>query len=55
MTVYETIVNSIGPSVEAFLDEKMLILFGDNAPAELADYCLLINVNPVEEIGRAHV
>jgi glucitol/sorbitol PTS system EIIA component len=48
MTVYETIVNRIGPSVEAFLDEKMLILFGDNAPAELADYCLLINVNPVE-------
>lgn len=54
MTVYETIINKIGSSVEAFMDEKMLILFGDNAPAELADYCLLINVNPVEgeiEVG----
>lgn len=48
MTVYQTIINKMGSSVEAFLDEKMLILFGENAPAELADYCLLIDVNATE-------
>lgn len=35
---YETVVNKIGESVSAFLGDKMLILFGENAPAELADY-----------------
>ncbi|HWO98523.1 MAG TPA: PTS glucitol/sorbitol transporter subunit IIA [Bacillus sp. (in: firmicutes)] len=47
-TVYQTTIKNIGPSVSDFLEEKMFILFGDNAPAELADYCLLINVNEVE-------
>jgi glucitol/sorbitol PTS system EIIA component len=45
---YETKVNKIGPSVAEFLGEKMLILFGENAPAELAEYCLLIDVTGVE-------
>ena len=47
-TKYKTQINKIGPSVEDFLGEKMLILFGENAPAELAEYCLLIDVNNVE-------
>lgn len=47
-TKYYTQINEIGPLVEAFLGEKMLILFGENAPAELAEYCLLIDVNNVE-------
>ncbi len=47
-TVYQTTINKIGSSVSDFLGEKMFILFGDNAPAELADYCLLINVNEIE-------
>ena len=53
-TKFDTQINNIGPSVTAFLDEKMLILFGENAPAELAEYCLLINVKDVEgdiEVG----
>ncbi|MFK4997905.1 PTS glucitol/sorbitol transporter subunit IIA [Bacillus sp. N9] len=45
---YETRINKIGPSVADFFGEKMLILFGDNAPAELAEYCVLIDVNDVE-------
>ena len=45
---YETKINKIGPSVKEFLGEKMLILFGDNAPAELAEYCLLIDITDVE-------
>lgn len=47
-TKFVTKINKIGPSVADFLGEKMLILFGDNAPAELAEYCLLIDVNNVE-------
>ncbi|MBF0706049.1 PTS glucitol/sorbitol transporter subunit IIA [Alkalihalobacillus hwajinpoensis] len=55
MTIkYETKINNIGSSVKAFLGDKMLILFGENAPAELADFCLSITVNEVEnkiEVG----
>jgi PTS system glucitol/sorbitol-specific IIA component len=47
-TKYSTTINNIGPSVSDFLGEKMLILFGENAPAELAEYCLLIDVKEVE-------
>lgn len=59
MSIYETTINKIGESVEAFLGEKMLILFGDNAPAELADYCLLIEMNqvngPIKSGGLLHI
>ncbi|WP_299092264.1 PTS glucitol/sorbitol transporter subunit IIA [uncultured Metabacillus sp.] len=48
-TKYKTQINKIGPSIEDFLGEKMLILFGENAPAELAEYCLLIDVHHVED------
>jgi glucitol/sorbitol PTS system EIIA component len=48
-TKFDTQINNIGPSVTDFLGEKMLILFGENAPAELAEYCLLINVKNVED------
>ncbi|MDN6408840.1 MAG: PTS glucitol/sorbitol transporter subunit IIA, partial [Tetragenococcus halophilus] len=32
MTVFETEIISIGSEAELFKDEKMLILFGKNAP-----------------------
>ncbi|RBW68508.1 PTS glucitol/sorbitol transporter subunit IIA [Bacillus taeanensis] len=55
-TIYQTKINKIGSSVSDFLGEKMFILFGDNAPAELSDYCLLINVNEIEgEIEQGDV
>lgn len=44
-TIYETKVNGLGDLVEAFLGEKMLILFKDNAPDELKDYCVLHEEN----------
>ncbi|KKI92370.1 PTS sorbitol transporter subunit IIA [Bacillus sp. SA1-12] len=47
-TKYKTHINKIGPSIADFLGEKMLILFGDNAPAELAEYCLLIDIKNLE-------
>lgn len=40
-TIYETKVKELGSLVEAFLSEKMLILFKVNAPEELRDYCVL--------------
>ena len=50
---YETKINNIGSSVEAILEEKMLILFGEDAPADLADFCLSITVNEVENEIKA--
>lgn len=48
-TIYETQINNVGSAVSDFLGEKMLILFGENAPLELADYCLSITVNEIKE------
>ncbi|AMY05974.1 PTS sorbitol transporter subunit IIA [Staphylococcus condimenti] len=47
--MYQTEVINLGQDANAFAEEKMVILFGSNAPAELEDYCYIINVNPVEE------
>lgn len=47
MTIYSTTVSNIGSEAELFKEEQMIILFGENAPAELADYCYNIQVNPL--------
>ena len=39
MSVFTTKVQSIGPEAELFKEEKMVILFGKDAPDALADYC----------------
>lgn len=46
--IYNTEVTSIGPLVEGFYPEKMMILFKENAPEELADYCVLHGVNDLK-------
>ncbi|WP_347548493.1 PTS glucitol/sorbitol transporter subunit IIA [Pseudalkalibacillus hwajinpoensis] len=43
--IYQTKVNKLGPLVEEFYDEKMMILFKEDAPAELAEYCILHSEN----------
>lgn len=48
MKIYETKVVDFGSEAEMFQAEGMVILFGEEAPAELADYAYIINVNPVE-------
>lgn len=48
MVIYQTEVVNIGSEAPMFLDEKMVVLFGENAPAELADYTFNIIVNPLE-------
>lgn len=45
--IYKTEIRSIGPLAKDFLQEKMLILFGSEAPDGLKDYCFGINVTPV--------
>lgn len=54
MGKFETKINKVGKSVPDFFGEKMLILFGDNAPVDLADFCVLIDINDVKadiEVG----
>lgn len=43
-TIYENKVKSIGSLADSFLEEKMLILFGTEAPQELKDFCYNIDV-----------
>lgn len=44
--IFETHVTNIGPEAETFQQEKMLIFFGNEAPATLADYCYNIQLAP---------
>lgn len=48
-TIYTTTINKIGPEAEAFIAEGMIITFMDNAPAELADYCILHEGNDLKK------
>ena len=47
MSIYKNKVKAAGKDVKAFGGE-MLILFGDNAPDTLKDYCYTIDVKPTE-------
>ena len=45
--IYENKVKASGVSVEEFKDAGMFIIFGDNAPEEIRDYCYSVSVNPI--------
>ncbi|AIF53040.1 PTS glucitol/sorbitol transporter subunit IIA [Pelosinus sp. UFO1] len=47
--IYNTTVTTIGGFVSAFYEEKLIIIFKDNAPEELADYCVLHSGNEVSD------
>jgi len=47
--IYNTKVTGIGAMASTFLADKMLILFKDNAPDELADYCILHSGNQLSD------
>lgn len=51
--IYSTKITNIGDMAEAFYGEKMVILFKDNAPEELADYCILHQGNQVSDVIQA--
>jgi|SRR5690625_323808 len=44
-TIYFTTITEIGSSVNDMLEEGMLIIFKDNVPEELAQYCVLHSEN----------
>ena len=46
--IYENKVLAVGEHVQDFRAANMLIIFGASAPAELKDYCYLVNVNPID-------
>lgn len=48
--IYQTRVMNSGKMVAVLLVERMIILFKDNAPEELADYCILHNENQLSDI-----
>ncbi|RFU68579.1 PTS sorbitol transporter subunit IIA [Bacillus sp. V59.32b] len=52
-TIYENKVKNIGPMANAFLEEKMFILFGTEAPQDLKDFCY--NIDVVDANGEIQV
>jgi PTS system glucitol/sorbitol-specific IIA component len=46
MTIFKTRVKAVGPEAESLKEAQMLILFGEEAPEMLADFCYTIAVNP---------
>ncbi|MHB9857378.1 PTS glucitol/sorbitol transporter subunit IIA [Streptomyces sp. YIM S03343] len=47
--VYETTVMGVGSEVPSFAEMGMYVLFGENAPSALADYCCTIVMNSTTE------
>ena len=37
--IYENKVKDMGECARDFSEEKMIVIFGDSAPAEIKDYC----------------
>lgn len=52
LMVYSTTITAIGEFAPAFYEEKLMILFKENAPEELAEYCVLHNENKVTNIVK---
>jgi glucitol/sorbitol PTS system EIIA component len=52
--IYHTWVTHLGSMVAAFTEEKLIILFQENAPEELAEYCVLHSGNYVADIIQAN-
>mgnify|MGYP000251501795 CR=1 FL=1 len=48
-TIYQSIVQNIGSDAAVFIEERMIVLFGEEAPAELVDFCYIINKVPLED------
>lgn len=50
--IYKTKITNIGDKAADFENENMIILFGEEAPAALAEYCFKIKVTQlVDKIG----
>lgn len=47
MVKFEARVKAVGPHVSEFIASKMLVLFGEDAPEELAEFSILHDGRPV--------
>ena len=45
--IYECKVKAQGDCAEEFRDTNMFVIFGDNAPPEIKDYCYWIDLAPI--------
>lgn len=45
MAIFETVIKGIGKDADLFAEEKMMILFGEDAPENLTDYCYKIRLS----------
>ena len=45
--IYENKVKALGECVDEFQDANMFVIFGDNAPPEITDYCYHVDVTPL--------
>ncbi|MGB4777883.1 PTS glucitol/sorbitol transporter subunit IIA [Microbacterium sp.] len=48
--IYETRVMGSGPEAASFAEMNMLVLFGEDAPDMLKEYCYFITLAPVEGV-----
>lgn len=54
--IYKTEITSIGESASGFLEHEMFIIFKDNAPEDLKDYCFIHNENNlVQDIEKGDI
>jgi len=54
MELYRTTITSIGPIAKEMLEAKLLIIFNNNAPAELGEMCYLHTIEELKndiEVG----
>ncbi|GAB2022052.1 PTS glucitol/sorbitol transporter subunit IIA [Pseudolactococcus yaeyamensis] len=49
MTVFTTQIKAIGPEAQSLRESQMMILFGEEAPAMLAEFCYTIEVKTIHD------
>ncbi|GAX48299.1 PTS glucitol/sorbitol transporter subunit IIA [Pseudolactococcus reticulitermitis] len=49
MPVFTTQIKAIGPEAQSLRESQMMILFGEEAPAMLAEFCYTIEVKAIHD------
>lgn len=47
-TIYQSTVTALGPDVDMFMEEKMLIIFNETVPKDLRDIAVIHKAAPLE-------
>lgn len=45
--IYENKVKGMGECAREFRESNLIVIFGDNAPEEIKDYCYVVDVMPI--------